>query len=186
MATKIFSGLIRLDKSTARGNRSEVTAVLHVNFYRQNFQDQALTIDLHQIDAGFEFTRIHFTGVVDQVGRSVTGQCADEVMRYWGHIPEIAKYCRLWERWNDNEKRIGTRDQTLALEGVFEIDFDDYEMWAKSYLSDVGLYSDRDYVWGSGKLIEIVPVEILSEIETVVENIRAYGPILKMKDCANA
>jgi len=182
MATKIFSRLIRLDKSTARGNRSEITAILHVNFYRQASKEQALTIDLQ--DVGPEFIQVRFSGEVDQVGRSVTGQCADEVLRYWGHIPEVAEYCRLWERWGDNEKRTGTRDQISALEGVFEIDFENYEMWAKAYLSDICLYLDRGYRWGSGRLIEIVPQEVLSEIETVVESIRTFGSILK--DCINA
>jgi hypothetical protein len=182
MATKIFSRLIRLDQSTARSNRSEITAILHVNFYRQTSKEHALTIDLQEV--GPEFIQVRFSGEVTQVGRAVTGQCADEVLRYWGHITEIAKYCALWERWGDNEKRIGTRDQISALEGVLDIDFDNYEMWVKAYLSDVGLYLDRGHRWGAGKLVEIVPQEVLYEIETVVENIRVHGSILK--DCVNA
>lgn len=186
MVTKIFSGLIRLDKSTAKGNRSEINAILHVSFYRQAAQEGSLTIDLQEIEAGSELIRVHFSGSVNQVGRAVTGQCIDEVLRYWGHIPEVVEYCRLWERWNDNEKRVGTRDQNSSLEGVFEIEFDDYEMWAKSYLTDVGLYSDRGYVWGSGTLVELVSLETLAEIEAVVESIKSFGPLLKMKDCVNA
>jgi hypothetical protein len=184
MITKIFSGLIRLDKATARGNRSDITAILHVNFYNKEIKEKTLTIDLQEVEAGSEVIWVHFSGSVNQVSRGVTGQCVEEVLRYWGHIPEVVEYCRLWERWGDNEKRVGTRDQNSALEGALELEFDDYEMWVKSYLSDVGLYSDHGYVWGSGTLVELVPLRVLADIETTVESIRAFGSILK--DCVNA
>lgn len=186
MTTKIFSGLIRLDSSTAKNNRNEVAALLHVNFYKQEVHHRIMTVDLQVVEAESEFVRVHFSGSVNQKERSVTGQCADEVLRYWGHLPEVAEYCRLWERWTENDKRLGTRDQNSALEGACEICFDDYETWMLVYLRDVGLYSDHGYVWGSDTLIEIVPPEILSKIENVVERIRAFGPALKLKDCVNA
>jgi hypothetical protein len=186
MTTKIFSGLIRLDHSTAKNNRNEVAAILHVSFYKQEVHATTLTADLKSIGEGSEFVRVHFSGSVNQRERSVTGQCADEVMRYWGHIQEVAEYCRLWERWTDNDKRLGTVGQNAALEGVSELGFDDYGRWIRTYLTDVGLYSDCGYIWGSDTLIEIVPSDVLLKIEQVVEKIRAFGPTLKMKECVNA
>ena len=96
----------------------------------------------------------------------------------------VTKAMVAYERWGDNEKRVGTRDQNSALEGALELEFDDYEMWVKSYLSDVGLYSDHGYIWGSSTLVELVPLRVLADIEAVVESIRDFGSILK--DCVNA
>jgi hypothetical protein len=110
----------------------------------------------------------------------------DEVLRYWGHLQDVSEYCQLWERWTGNDNRLGTRDQNAALEGANEVGFDDYERWIRTYLSDVGLYADRGYFWGSDTLIEIVPQEILSKIEQVVEKIKAFVPTFEMKECINA
>ena len=186
VTTKIFSSLIRLDSSTAKNNCHEVTATLHVNFYRQEAHTRTLTVDLRAIEAESEFIKIRFSGSVNQRDRSVTGQCTDEILRYWGHIPEVAELCRLWERWTSNDNRLGTRDQNAALEGVSEVGFDDYERWIKTYLIDVGLYCDHGYFWGSDTLIEIIPSEVLSKIEQVVERLKTLMPTFEMKECVNA
>lgn len=190
MSTRLYSGLMRLDTTTARNVRGGASAIIHVNFDTRVISRDCSTVDLQPVSAGTEFVRLYFAGTISlksnvgASGTSISGQCARELKHYWGHLPEVGEYCELWERWHENDQRLGTQNQRIALEGIEGIEFNDYDRWVKSYLSDVGLYSDRGHVWGSEILVEPVPHEVLSRISSLIERVQAYGPTPNLR-CSN-
>jgi len=188
--SRLCPSIMRLDKTTARNVRGEASAIIHAKFDTKVTSRDCLTVDLQPVAAGTEYIRVYFAGTISlksisgASGTSISGQCSREIKHYWGHLPEVSEYCDLWDRWHENDHRLGTRNQYSALEGTEDLEFTDYEKWVKSYLSDVGLYSDHGHVWGSDILIELVPAQVLTHLFHLIERVQVYSPTSILR-CSN-
>jgi hypothetical protein len=99
------------------------------------------------------------------------GQCIDTVREIWGHIPEVAELCDLWERWHLNDIIAGTSVQMAALRGVVGQPKVDWYDWACKELASKNLLVDRGYTFGHDWLYETIPAKVVARIKALAKAI---------------
>lgn len=115
---------------------------------------------------------LSITGSVrDKWGVETSGQCVEAIRNVWGHRPEIAELCDLWDRWNLNHMCMGTRRQSEALRGKKNRSKHDYYTWACNYLKRKGLLVDHGYKYGAEWLFEPIPATVVKRIKALAKEI---------------
>lgn len=108
-------------------------------------------------------------------GGSVGGQCEDTILKYWGHIPEVAELCALWERWHLNELQAGTKAQMEIVRNLPKCPVKtDWYTWASLNLQSQGLFEDRGYSFGREWLFETIPAKVVKRIKALAKEIDPY------------
>jgi hypothetical protein len=102
---------------------------------------------------------------------SAGGQCISTVREIWGHIPEIAELCDLWERWHLNDLVAGTRKQMEAIRGMEKGPNLDWYTWACAQLALRDLLVDREYTFGHEWLYEPLPAKVVARIKALAKEI---------------
>lgn len=77
----------------------------------------------------------------------------------------VAKLHYLWKKYHLNDLKAGTRKQTEAIENHFEKM--DYTK-ACDFLKSKGLYIDKGYVYSTSWLLDVIPNEIILDIEKMI------------------
>lgn len=99
------------------------------------------------------------------------GQCVSEVREIWGHIPEVAELCDLWERWHLNDLVSGTRKQMEVIRRLEKGPSLDWYDWACAQLALRDLLVDQGYTFGHEWLYEKIPAKVVARIKTLAEEI---------------
>jgi hypothetical protein len=124
------------------------------------------TIDLKNIT---KFKVLSICGDLKEFTRgrprySCGGQIYDEIITKAGPKYRLIK---IWKRWHLNDMQSGTRKQNKCL--------DDWKERPKGwsyeedceYLKKHRLHSDKGYKYGSAWLVEILPEEVMAEIDSL-------------------
>lgn len=109
--------------------------------------------------------------VKHQWGGEQGGQCVGAIRKIWGHIPEVAELCDIWDRWHLNDMCAGTRKQSEALRGKRNRTKHDHYTWACNYLKRKGLLVDRGYKYGAEWLFEPIPAKVVARIKTLAKKL---------------
>jgi hypothetical protein len=114
---------------------------------------------------------VSFTGSVtfQSTGGNHGGQCVETIRKIWGHRPEIAELCDLWDRWHLNDLRAGTRKQSEALRGKKNRSKHEHYTWACNYLKRKGLLVDQGYKYGAEWLFEEIPATVVKRIKSLAK-----------------
>lgn len=105
-------------------------------------------------------------------GGEVGGQCVSTVREIWGHIPEVAELCDLWERWHLNDLTAGTSKQMKVIRKLGECPVpSDWYPWACLSLKSNDLLVDRGYTFGHEWLYEVLPAKVVTRIKTLAKKI---------------
>jgi hypothetical protein len=78
----------------------------------------------------------------------------------------VRALCTLWERWHLNDMKAGTRAQQEALAAAEFRPGSHYD-GASKFLEARGLNPDKGYKYGAAWLVEVIPDEVIAEIETL-------------------
>jgi hypothetical protein len=100
------------------------------------------------------------------------GQCVDEIRKIWGHIPEVAELCDLWNRWHLNDIRAGTKAQMEFIRKLGKCPVSsDWYTWACSSLKVNNLLIDQGYTFGNAWLFELIPATVVKRIKALAKEI---------------
>jgi hypothetical protein len=103
-------------------------------------------------------------------GGSCCGQCVSEVREIWGHNPEIAELCDLWERWHLNDLVAGTRKQMEVIRSMGKCPVPaGWYAWACLNLKTQDLLVDQGYTFGHEWLYEPLPAKVVKRVKTLVK-----------------
>jgi len=109
--------------------------------------------------------------VKHQWGGESSGQCIGAIRNFWGHIPEVAELCDIWDRWHLNDLRAGTRKQSDTLRGKKNRSKHEHYTWACNYLKRKGLLVDHGYKYGAEWLFEPIPATVVKRIKALAKKI---------------
>ena len=127
-------------------------------------ESERSTIDLEDIT---EYKVLAITGELREFtgGRpslSCSGQIKDEMIT---KNKTKLRLIEIWQRWHLNDQKSGTRKQNECLDNWK----DRPKGWSYEedcqYLKEHSLYNDNGYRYGTAWLVEILPDEIMKEID---------------------
>ena len=105
-------------------------------------------------------------------GGECVGQCVEEVRKYWGHIPEVAELCDLWDRWHLNDLRAGTKAQMEVVRSLPKCPVpSDWFTWACLNLKTRDFLVDKGYSFGNKWLFEVIPATVVKRIKGLAKKI---------------
>ena len=105
-------------------------------------------------------------------GGETGGQCVDEIRMIWGHIPEIAELCNLWDRWHLNDMNSGTKAQMEVIRKLGRCPAsEDWLTWTSAHLALRDLLVDQGYTFGHAWLFEVIPAKVVVRIKALAKEI---------------
>jgi hypothetical protein len=115
---------------------------------------------------------LSISGDTKYQGSRSGGQCVKEIREIWGHIPDVAELCDLWERWHLNDMRAGTKAQMEIVRNLRKCPVSsDWYTWACFSLKSHGLLEDHGYTFGREWLFEVIPATVVKRIKVLVRKI---------------
>lgn len=136
-----------------------------------------LTIDLDPTPT--DALELSMTGECD----GSAGQCTDTIRELGADVPDVVRFCDIWDRWHLNGTKAGTRAQLECLEAhATELKgVHDHYMCACAVLEMNGLLEvpaptsaaavTPSYKYGSAWLYEPLPADIAAEASAIIDRL---------------
>lgn len=98
------------------------------------------------------------------------GQNIDEIRKHFRTNIQVRRIHDIWKQYHLNDLKSATRRQAELLK---ECDSYDYSV-RKAFLLGKGLLNDNGHRYGSGWLIEIIPDEIIQEVQEIFNSFEEF------------
>ena len=149
---------LNLGKVAYYGDRKENSVILELEIKTEN--RKTLDIDLTQIE---EYRTLSISGEIwskKNTDLLACGQIYDEIGKLFPGNKKVQRIVEIWKRWHLNDINAGTRAQRDFLKDRDLVGYSN----CRFSLELAGLLFDHGYKYGSGWLVEVLPVEIENEI----------------------